>query len=714
MVEGRRALHWAYASTLLNDLFGIQARGGCMCAGPMALALFGLDGDTERALEQRLIAQEELLRPGFVRVAFPYHMPLRVALFIARALRWVADHGAHLLPLYTPVPDTGEFRHKSYALGRQRPRLWLHDVTFASGAMRVQPRGNAPRPSIDAAERHDLSDALIDAYFTAADALLASLRLAPPAPALAVPLSPAGEAMRWFLLPGDPLHRPEDAEDAGDAKTVPEHAGKDVGGRDAVNAGEAGEARDAGDGDEDEEEGGSAFLAGMRLGADEDDDEDGKSGSGAAAASKEDNEDDDNDHPLAHPLAHQKRRREVAYRFPEPPGRLLEEVRRAIGEYHMIVAGDRVMVGLSGGKDSLSMLHVLGYLQQEGKTRFELRACTVDPMSPAFDPRPLRAYVERLGVAYTLESAPVIPMAEEKGASLESLCAWCARMKRGMLYTACRREGCNVLALGQHLDDLSESLMMSLMHNGLLRTMKAHYLNGQGDVRIVRPLCLVRERQMRAMAAERALPVIDENCPACFDAPTERARAKVLLRAQEGLFPNLFRSLLKAMRPLMVDRSWQDLCLARGRAFPQDPAPVRLALVRKVNFRFFSDDRHDRHAAARRDLGDVRRRIDDWTRAAHGTPLADLTPQRRDQIILDCPAVQADLCTVPGVDPVQVADSVFGMAVAAGLSRDALAHLAHLASQGGMRLASFVRSGPRAPTMPIGFAAAADDDRDDD
>eukprot|EP00960_Hanusia_phi_P031501 749326-Hanusia_phi.AAC.1 len=125
-------------------------------------------------------------------------------------------------------------------------------------------------------------------------------------------------------------------------------------------------------------------------------------------------------------------------------------------------------------------------------------------------------------------------------------------MKRGVLYSVCEREGFNVLALGQHLDDQAESFLMSAFHNGQLRTMKANYVAREHAVRIVRPLTYVREQLTREFAMARKLPVINENCPGCFEAPQERARIKMVLAAQEQIFPDLYGKLGKSLLPLMA------------------------------------------------------------------------------------------------------------------------------------------------------------------
>ena len=233
-----------------------------------------------------------------------------------------------------------------------------------------------------------------------------------------------------------------------------------------------------------------------------------------------------------------------------PPKSLLRAVGRAIADYDMIRAGDRVLLGLSGGKDSLTLLHVLRHLQRHAPIRFELGAVTVDPQSDSFDPSPLRDYVPNLGIPYFFERQPIMELGKAHMDN-DSYCAWCARMKRGVMYTTARREGYNLLALAQHLDDLAESFLMSAFHGGQLRTMKANYLVRDGDLRVIRPLVYARERQTAEFARSAALPVIAENCPACFAMPTQRQHMKELLNAEESHNKQLFQSLLTAMRPLI-------------------------------------------------------------------------------------------------------------------------------------------------------------------
>lgn len=234
----------------------------------------------------------------------------------------------------------------------------------------------------------------------------------------------------------------------------------------------------------------------------------------------------------------------------KPPRAILTAAGRAIGDYAMIRPGDRVLLGLSGGKDSLSLLHVLLHLKAKSPVPFDLAAATVDPQSPDFHPESLQAYLAALRLPYFYESYPIVQQAQTSMAG-DSFCAFCARLRRGMLYKAARREGYNVLALAQHLDDLAETFLMSAFFGGKLRTMRAHYVNDDGDLRIIRPLIYVRERQTAAFAKAAGMPVIMENCPACFARPAQRQNMKQTLAILEGGHPRLFNHLRSALKPLL-------------------------------------------------------------------------------------------------------------------------------------------------------------------
>lgn len=240
----------------------------------------------------------------------------------------------------------------------------------------------------------------------------------------------------------------------------------------------------------------------------------------------------------------------------KPPKTILNPVGRAIAQYKMLKDGDKVLLGLSGGKDSLTLLVILKHLQRHAPINFDLAACTINPEIPGFDPSPLKAWVKSLDIPYFYESEDLIALADTQMKG-NSFCSFCSRYKRGKLYNVCRQEGYNVLALAQHLDDLAESFMMSACNAGELRTMKAHYLNNEKDIRIIRPLARVRERQTSEFALTAKLPVIPDNCPACYSKPQDRAHFKKLLLAEEKRNKHVFANLWRAMQPLIGDDNHQ-------------------------------------------------------------------------------------------------------------------------------------------------------------
>lgn len=238
--------------------------------------------------------------------------------------------------------------------------------------------------------------------------------------------------------------------------------------------------------------------------------------------------------------------------FIKPSKPLLSKVGKAIADFNMIRHGDRVLLGLSGGKDSLSLLHILHHLQQKAPIQFDLAAITVDPMAGDFDPSTMIPYLQDLGVEYHYMREPIMDMAKQHMGK-PSYCAFCSRIKRGIMYGTARKHHFNVIALAQHLDDLAESFLLSAFHGGKLKTMKAHYVNDDGDLRIIRPLVYARERQTRDFASNSGMPVVPDSCPACFAMPTQRQHMKELLAKEEAQNKLLFKSLQTAIMPLMSE-----------------------------------------------------------------------------------------------------------------------------------------------------------------
>ncbi len=254
-------------------------------------------------------------------------------------------------------------------------------------------------------------------------------------------------------------------------------------------------------------------------------------------------------------------------KLPKSLKTLLRPVGQAIADYDMIREGDRILVGVSGGKDSLSLLHILRHLQRCAPIKFEIGALTVDPQVEGFNPEFLKPYMAKLGVPYFFETQPIMEQAKSN-MSNNSFCAYCSRMKRGVMYATLTREGYNVLALAQHLDDLAESFLMSAFHGGQLRTMKANYQNDAGDVRVIRPIVYARERQTADFAKEANLPVVADSCPACFNMPTQRQHMKELLAGEEAHNQQLFSSLLTTLKPLMKPEFYNAPNKTSGKTSP--------------------------------------------------------------------------------------------------------------------------------------------------
>ena len=238
-----------------------------------------------------------------------------------------------------------------------------------------------------------------------------------------------------------------------------------------------------------------------------------------------------------------------------PPRKLLANVARSVAQFDMIQPGDSILIGLSGGKDSLTLLHTLLHMRAKSPVPFTLGVATVDPGADGFDPTPLGPYVASLGLPYHFLANTIMDDASNGSMQGDSICAFCARMKRGALYSCAVKHGYTALALGQHADDVAESLLLSAFHNGALRTMKACYTSASHGVRVIRPLIAVRENATRDFAYSSGLPVIADNCPACFETPKQRRRVKQLLRREEAIFPHAVANLSAAILPLLDPRT---------------------------------------------------------------------------------------------------------------------------------------------------------------
>ena len=224
-------------------------------------------------------------------------------------------------------------------------------------------------------------------------------------------------------------------------------------------------------------------------------------------------------------------------------------------EFKLIEEGDKILVGLSGGKDSLTMIHAMKEQQRRAPFKFEFIAVTISyGMGENFDD--LMAHCKKYDIPHLIKDTKVYDLAKEKIRKNSSYCSFFSRMRRGYLYSVAEELGCNKVALGHHLDDAAESFFMNFIYNGQMRSLAPKYTAGNGLV-VIRPLIQMRERQLIAFALENNLQTIgDETCPSMrFDVkmPHARANTKEMLAKMEKDFPSLFTSLNASFKNISVD-----------------------------------------------------------------------------------------------------------------------------------------------------------------
>lgn len=224
-------------------------------------------------------------------------------------------------------------------------------------------------------------------------------------------------------------------------------------------------------------------------------------------------------------------------------------------EFQLIEEGDKILVGLSGGKDSLTMIHAMKEQQRRAPFKFDFVAVTVGyGMGENFDK--LASHCREHGIEHIIKETQTYDLAKEKIRKNSSFCSFFSRMRRGYLYSVAKELGCNKVALGHHMDDAAESFFMNFIYNGQMRSLAPKYTAENGLV-VIRPLIQMRERQLRAFVEDNGIEAIgDEACPAMrFDVkmPYARAQMKEMLAKMEKEHPQLFTSLNAAFKNISVD-----------------------------------------------------------------------------------------------------------------------------------------------------------------
>jgi tRNA 2-thiocytidine biosynthesis protein TtcA len=249
--------------------------------------------------------------------------------------------------------------------------------------------------------------------------------------------------------------------------------------------------------------------------------------------------------------------------------RLRRQVGQAIADYRMIEEGDRVMVCLSGGKDSYTMLDILRQLQAKAPVRFELHAVHLDQKQPDYDATILPRYLESIGMPFTVLEQDTYSVVKRVVPEGKTMCGLCSRLRRGSLYSFAEREGFTRIALGHHRDDIVETMFLNLFYHSKLSAMPPKLKSDDGKHILIRPLAYCAEDDVAAYAAWQGYPIMP--CNLCGSQETlQRKAIKAMLmeweRKTPGRVDNVFRALTDVRPSQLADRSLFDFAGLGARA----------------------------------------------------------------------------------------------------------------------------------------------------
>jgi tRNA 2-thiocytidine biosynthesis protein TtcA len=257
--------------------------------------------------------------------------------------------------------------------------------------------------------------------------------------------------------------------------------------------------------------------------------------------------------------------------------RLHQRMGRAIKDFELIEEGDHILVCLSGGKDSYTLLDLLLKLKARSPVGFQVTAFHLDQKQPGYPAGIMEGYLSTLGIPYLVCEEDTYSVVLEKLPEGATPCSLCSRLRRGIIYTVAEERGCNKIALGHHRDDSIETLLLNLFHTGQLQGMPVRYRTDDGRFEVIRPLLYCAEDEIAAYAAEVGFPIIP--CNLCGSIEGRRGFVKDLIEELEKTIPHIRHSMLAAMSNVrsshLLDRDLLSRLRSESASEPQPESPPR-------------------------------------------------------------------------------------------------------------------------------------------
>jgi tRNA 2-thiocytidine biosynthesis protein TtcA len=266
----------------------------------------------------------------------------------------------------------------------------------------------------------------------------------------------------------------------------------------------------------------------------------------------------------------------------ELESRIAKKVAKAVTDYGLIEDGDRIMIGLSGGKDSWALIQILDVLRRRAPITFSLVAVNIDSGYEGYEHEKITATCAERGWECHIEHTTIGETIEDILDESATPCSLCARLRRGALYRLATKVGATKIALGHHADDFIETLLLNLFFQGSLKAMPARLVSDNGEHVVIRPLVNVLESEARQYAKASGLPIIGCCCPACGDLSLQRQRVKRLIAELQVEHPDIKNSMLRALgnvasRHLLDKRlhPLPELRAAAAKVLSLTPVPTR-------------------------------------------------------------------------------------------------------------------------------------------